>query len=147
MSTREQVAGLDLDEQLTLDELVILAEFEDDPDAMDELMRAITYDYPLEHAAERIRHDRAEAADHQRIKGELEASGCTVTDQIAPGSSLLSSLAHDGGDLTEDNHRDCPGHAAFFRTHDRRTPVFYCTDPAAHGHVSPVPRLNGLSAH
>ncbi|MGE5287519.1 MAG: hypothetical protein ACM3ML_10010, partial [Micromonosporaceae bacterium] len=59
MSTCEQVAGLDLDEQLTLDELAILAEFEDDPEAMDELMRAITYHYPLVHAAERIRQDRA----------------------------------------------------------------------------------------
>jgi ParB/Sulfiredoxin domain len=136
VSTREQVAAQDLDEQLTLDELAILAEFEDDPDATEELMRAITYHYPLVHAAERIRQDRAEAADHQRVRAELEAAGCPVTDELVPGSSLLSSLAHDGDDLTEDNHRDCPGHAAFFRSHDRRTPVFYCTDPAAHGHVS-----------
>jgi ParB family chromosome partitioning protein len=136
MSTREQVAGLDLDEQLTLDELAILAEFEDDPDAMEELMRAIRYNYPLEHAAERIRLNNAEAADHERIKAELEAAGCTITDQIVPGSMLLTSLAHDGEDLTEETHKDCPGHAAFFRSHDRRTPVFYCTDPGAHGHVS-----------
>jgi ParB family transcriptional regulator, chromosome partitioning protein len=136
MSTREQVAGLDRDEQLTLDELAVLAEFEDDPDAMDELMRAITYNYPLEHAAERIRQDRAEAAEHERIRAELEAAGCPVTDQVVPGSMLLTSLAHDDDDLTEETHRDCPGHAAFFRSHDRRTPVFYCTDPDAHGHVS-----------
>jgi ParB family chromosome partitioning protein len=136
MSTREQVAGLDRDEQLTLDELAVLAEFEDDPDAMAELMRAIAYNYPLEHAAERLRQDKAEAADHERIRAELEAAGCPVTDQIVAGSMLLSSLAHDGADLTEDTHRSCPGHAAFFRSHDRRTPVFYCTDPAAHGHVS-----------
>jgi len=123
MGTREQVGGLDLDEQLTLDELATVAEFEDDPEAVAELMRAISYHYPLEHAAQRIRQDRAEAADHQRIRAELEVAGCPVTDQITPGSSLLSSLAHDGDDLTEDNHRDCPGHAAFFRSHDRRTPV------------------------
>jgi ParB/Sulfiredoxin domain len=133
-ATREQVG--ELDRQLTIDELALLAEFEGDPDAMDDLMRAITYGYPLEHEAERIRQDRAEAADHRRIKSELEAAGCPVTDQLVPGSSLLTSLARNGEDLTEETHRDCPGHAAFFRSHDRRTPVFYCTDPDAHGHVS-----------
>lgn len=132
--TREQVANLD--RQLTLDELALLAEFEDDPDAKEELLRAIMYRYPLEHAAERIRLERAEAAEHQRIRAELEAAGCQVTDEIVPGSMLLTGLAHDGEDLTEDNHRDCPGHAAFFRSHDRRTPVFYCNDPDANGHVS-----------
>jgi len=132
--TREQVAGLD--RQLTLDELALFAEFESDPDAMEHLLRAITYRYPVEHAAERIRHDRAEAAESERARAELEAAGCPVADEIVPGSSLLTSLAHDGDDLTPDNHRDCPGHGAFFRSHDRRTPVFYCTDPAAHGHVS-----------
>ncbi|MGE5292796.1 MAG: hypothetical protein ACM3ML_37530, partial [Micromonosporaceae bacterium] len=63
-------------------ELAILAEFEDDPEAMDELMRAITYHYPLVHAAERIRQDRAEAAEHQRIRGELEAAGCPVNEEL-----------------------------------------------------------------
>ncbi|HEX9353629.1 MAG TPA: hypothetical protein VF933_07410 [Streptosporangiaceae bacterium] len=120
-ATREQVTGLD--RQLTLDELALMAEFEDDPDAMQHLVRAITYRYPLEHTAERIRQDRDEAAEHQRIRAELEAAGCPVTDEIVPGSSLLTSLAHDGDDLTPDNHRDCPGHGAFFRSHDRRTPA------------------------
>src|SRR5437762_2441409 len=76
--TRDQVAGLELDEQLSLDTLALLAEFESDPDAVEELMRAITYNYPLEHAAERIRQDRAEAAEQERVRAELEAAGCPV---------------------------------------------------------------------
>src|SRR6266487_1388576 len=67
-ATREQVAGLDPGEQLSLDELAVLAEFEDDPDAMEHLVHAITYSYPLEHAAERIRQDKAEAAEHERAR-------------------------------------------------------------------------------
>src|SRR6266516_4213376 len=106
-TTREQAAGLD--RQLTLDELARLAEFEDDPDAMDQLIRAVTYRRPLEHVAERIRQDKAEAAEHERIRAELETAGCPVTDEIVPGSSLLTSLAHDGEDLTPDKHGNCPG--------------------------------------
>jgi len=132
--TREQVAGLD--RQLSLDELALLAEFDGDPDALAQLLRAASCRYPVEHVAERIRQDRAEAAEHARIRGELEASGCPVTDEIVPGSMLLISLAHDGHDLTPENHASCPGHGAFFRSHDRRTPVFYCADPAGNSHVS-----------
>jgi ParB family chromosome partitioning protein len=133
-STREQVGGLD--RQLTLDELALLAEFENDPDAIEQLLVAVASGYPLEHVAERIRQQRAEKAGHQRVRAELAASGCHISDQIVPGSSLLTSLAHDGQDLTPQTHKDCPGHGAFFRSHDLRTPVFYCTGPAAHGHTS-----------
>jgi len=132
--TRDQVGGLD--RQLTLDELALLAEFENNPDALEQLLIAVDNRYPLEHVAERIRQAQAEAAENERVRAELEAAGCTVTDEVVPGSSLLTSLAHEGEDLTPGNHKDCPGHGAFFRTHDRRTPVFYCTDPAANGHTS-----------
>ncbi len=131
--TREQISGLD--PQLTLDELALLAEFESNPDALEQLIMAVDNRYPLEHVAERIRLEQAETAEHERVRAELEAVGCQVTAEIVPGSSLLTSLAHDGEDLTPDNHKDCPGHGAFFRAHDRRNPVFYCTDPAANGHT------------
>jgi ParB family chromosome partitioning protein len=130
---REQVGGLD--RQLTLDELALVAEFDNSPDALEQILFAVESDYPLEHVAERIRLEQAETAEHQRLRAGLEAAGCHVSDQIVPGSSLLTSLAHDGQDLTADNHKDCPGHGAFFRSHDLRTPVYYCTDPAANGHA------------
>jgi ParB family chromosome partitioning protein len=106
----------------------------------------------LEHVAEQIRQQQGEVAEHERVRAELETSGCPVTDEMVPGSSLLTSLAHDGQDLTADRHKDCPGHGAFFRSHDRRTPVFFCTDPAAHGHTSrwaqpsPLTALPGAAA-
>jgi ParB-like chromosome segregation protein Spo0J len=130
--TREQVGGLD--RQLTLDELALLAEFDSEPEALEQLLHAVASGYPLEHVAERIRQEQAEAAEHERVRADLEAAGVAVTGQIVPGSSLLASLVHDGEDLTPDSHQDCPGHGAFFRSHDLRTPVFYCADPAAHGH-------------
>src|SRR6266536_2728297 len=53
--TRGQVGSLD--RQLTLDELALMAEFEDDPDAVERLMYAVWQRYPLDHVAERIRQD------------------------------------------------------------------------------------------
>ena len=74
--TRDQIGGLD--RQLTLDELALLAEFENNPDALEQLLIAVDNRYPLEHVAERIRQEQAEAAEHERVRAELEAAGCTV---------------------------------------------------------------------
>ena len=57
---------------------------------------AIDYGYRLEHTAQRIRQDRAEAAEHARIRADLEAAGVTVTDQLPDGAAWLDSLTHDG---------------------------------------------------
>jgi ParB family chromosome partitioning protein len=131
---REQVAGLD--RQLTLDELALMAEFEPDRDALSQLLDAARYGYALEHIAERIRLDRAEAAEHEKISAALEASGCPVTADLPGGASLLTGLLHDGADITAESHRDCPGHGAYFRSYDLKEPVYYCAVPAANGHVS-----------
>ena len=60
----------------------------------------ITRGYPLEHAAERIRQDRAEAAEHARIRAGLAAAGVPVADRLPEGAAWLSDLTCDGQDVT-----------------------------------------------
>ena len=73
----------DLGEQLTLDQYAMLAEFQDDPDAVDRLLAVAGWGGSLEHEAERIRQQRAEQADHERLRAELDAAGFAVTATTA----------------------------------------------------------------
>lgn len=132
--TRDTVASLDYD--LTLEDLTILAEFQDDPEAFARLVDAASYSDTLEHHAQRLRLERVERAEHERLRAELEGTGIAVTDTLPPGAQTLANLQHDGEELTADSHASCPGRGAFFRTYDLINPVHYCADPDAHGHAS-----------
>ena len=81
-----------LPSQLTLEDLAILAEFEGDQVAIGKLVEAFRHGYTAEHVAERIRQDRAEAAEHERLIAELEAAGIAITDDLPDGAARLSSL-------------------------------------------------------
>ena len=111
-----------------------LAEFEGDPDAVDQLLDAARWHGTLDHQAERLRQERADKAEHERLCHELEDAGVTVTDALPPGGQLLAALRHEAEDLTPEAHAGCPGRGAFFRSYDPTAPVYYCADPAAHGH-------------
>ncbi len=90
----------------------------------------------LEHQAELFRQERAERAEHERLRrDELENAGITVTDTLPSGAQLLTALRHDGEPLTPDAHVGCPGQGAFFRSYDLATPVHYCAGPDTHGHT------------
>jgi ParB family chromosome partitioning protein len=132
-ATREaagQLAG-----QLSLDQLALLAEFQDAPDALQQVMTAIRHGSTGEYAAQRIRQDRAEAAAHEQLRTQLEAAGITVTNGLPDGAVHLGGLLHDGTDLTPDTHADCPGRGVYFVSWDRLHPVHYCASPAEHGHT------------
>jgi len=116
--------------------LALLAEFQDDEAAATRLTRALRDGQPLEHAAECIRREHAEAADHEKIRAGLEADGITITDELPPGASMLAHLLHDGEPVTTVTHGQCPGRGAFFTSWDIRNPAHYCADPVAHGHSS-----------
>jgi ParB family chromosome partitioning protein len=130
--TRANVEALPT--ELTLEDLAILAEFEGDPDAIDQLLNAARWHGTLDHQAERLRQERAEQAEHARLCRELEEAGVTVTDALPPAGQLLAVLRDEEQDLTPESHSGCPGRAAFFRPYDPTAPVYYCTDPAACGH-------------
>ncbi len=129
---RASEASLDL----TLDDLALLAEFEGDDDATSRLLASLEHGYPLDHVAERIRRDRAEAAEHARIRADLEASGVPVTDGLPDGAAWLTSLTHDGEDLAPETHAACPGNGVTFTAWNLLEPAWYCASPAEHGHAS-----------
>jgi ParB family chromosome partitioning protein len=118
-----------LPQQMTLEDLAIIAEFDGDDQAITRLTGTARWGGGLEHLAEQLRQERAEHAEHERLRGELENAGITITATPPPGAQLLSLLRHDGADLPPDTHAGCPGRGAFFRTYDLTTPVHYCADP------------------
>lgn len=72
----------------TLDQALVLAEFEDDAEATADLESAIA-DEPdqLDHVAQRLRNDRTIAARLAEAKAEAEAEGLTVVERIGYDAS------------------------------------------------------------
>ena len=107
LSEEARARVAELDEQLTLDELAVMAEFDGDENALARLAIAASCG-TLEHEAELLRRARAEQAEQDRIRGELEAAGYTITDILPANGQHLGVLSHDGEDLTPDTHTTCP---------------------------------------
>jgi ParB family chromosome partitioning protein len=135
MSAQTRAAAGDLAAQLTLDELALLAEFDGDAEAVAKIVEALRHGHTAEYVAERIRQDRAEAAQHEQLVAELEAAGVTVTDGLPDGASRLAGLVHDGEDLTPEAHAGCPGRGAYFQSWNLAHPVHYCASLAEYGHT------------
>lgn len=65
---------------LTLDEAAIFAEFEDDPEAITELERTVSWGRPLAHTAQRLRDEAAERALLLAEAARLRAEGVPALD-------------------------------------------------------------------
>jgi ParB-like chromosome segregation protein Spo0J len=124
------------DYPLDLEQLAVIAEFQDDLEAVTRLAAAAWNGHGFDHIAEQLRQRRADQAEQDRLRRDLVAAGYAVTDSLPPGAQRLTVLLHDGGELTDEAHADCPGRGVFFNGWDPLTRQHYCTDPAAHGHAS-----------
>lgn len=140
------------DSALTLDDALLFAEFQDDPEAIAELQGCVedgdTDDLPF--VAESIRQDRQSKADMARITGEWEAKGVRVVTSEDDYTSL-SSLTDGEDDADERPVLDaeahatgCAGHAVFLQAWGEHAAVAVCTTPEAH-HVK-YPRYSFSSA-
>lgn len=105
--------------QLTLDRLILIAEFDDDDDAA--LQIATCDDDDLPYVAQEIRDNKATRAAEQALVAEYEAQNITVftngTGEFI-GLSRLTDAADDADDrlaLTADTHADCEGRAVSLR--------------------------------
>jgi ParB family transcriptional regulator, chromosome partitioning protein len=130
------------DADLTLHELAVLAEFDDDPAAVARLTRAVGT-RSLEHEAELIRGERTGTAERARLREELTAAGYQVTDRLPERAMWLCHLYHDGTPLTEQAHATCPGRGAVLPYPTMAVANHYCADPLASGHTSPLRPMPG----
>jgi ParB family chromosome partitioning protein len=131
---REVAAGFG--QGITLEQLALLAEFQDDTEAVNRLMNDFCNHRNGQHVAEKIRQERAEAAEHEQLVTQLTADGYVVTTELPPNACMLHALLHDGHDLTPEAHAACPGRGVHFGPYQPLVPRHFCTDPEANGHVS-----------
>ncbi|MCQ8836111.1 ParB N-terminal domain-containing protein [Streptomyces malaysiensis] len=143
---RATAGGMDLEQTAQL------AEVENVRGAERRLLRALERDHEdgnggRGHWDQEMALLKAEQADADaRTKAEenlktadiplLGQPGYGQKDPSKPLAALTTGL---GNPLTEDNHKNCPGHSA--RLDDEHQPVWHCSDPAAYGHkVRPQPK-------
>jgi ParB family chromosome partitioning protein len=131
---------------LTLDQALVLTEFDGDDEALYTLTDAAVEDPDrLLHVASRIRQDRERQAEYERLVAEHEAAGVTILEPPESYSSkalgvprILDTLI-DGDDqaLDPDQHASCPGHAVWIEkatSWHSPSPAYACVDPQTHGH-------------
>lgn len=102
-------------EFLSIDQAAVVAEFEDDAEAVKRLVVAAQRG-GFDHEAQKLRDARAEEAAKAEAAAALAAAGITLVDRPSWNDEKvkrLSELKHGEEQLTEDNHASCPGHAAF----------------------------------
>ena len=143
--TREQVktakkaatltpqAHTDADYPLTLDQMAVIAEWQNTPGAVDQLTAAITRGRGLDHIVAQLRQEAAEAVVIDAARAELTAAGVTVTDDeprtwgaspARPLAQLRTDAAAPMGQRIEvADHGDCPGDAVWITVTDKPEPA------------------------
>lgn len=130
-----------------LTKLAILAEFENDPEAVERLLDTLT-DQPeyFDHRAQQMRdqriRDEKRAANVAAAIASYTDAGTTIltTEEAAtaPAKRLSDLRAPEGERITPEQHSSCAGHAVVIAAqgwNDEAQLYFFCTDPAAHGHT------------
>ena len=156
--TRELTEAADY--EWTLEDLALLAPFEDDPDAMNRIMGAVGYGQPLAYVVQKLTDERERRARRDKLVAELEERGVTVLDEprtarsawprsaLTPLPPMMTMRARtartqgddaDGADQDQEMdpaaHASCPGAVAVLRSWQEE-PSWYCLDPAGYGHAS-----------
>ncbi|MEU6653394.1 ParB N-terminal domain-containing protein [Streptomyces sp. NPDC046900] len=144
---RASAGGMDLEQMATL------AEVADVPDAENRLSRALARDQAAEDGGRGhwdqelalLKAEQTERAARTEAIAALKRAEIPLLPARLPygekdtARPLADLTTQRGNPLTEDNHKNCPGHSA--RLDDDHQPVWYCADPAAYGHKArPKPK-------
>ena len=126
---------------LTLDQAAALAEFDNDREAVKELVEAAK-EGGFEHVLQRLRQDRQEEEAIAAVRADLEERGVLIIER-PNWQDKTKALWAIGGNLTVAKHKKCPGHVAFvegsfnYRTGEASAKAQYaCTDPKKYGHLN-----------
>lgn len=128
-----------VEHDLSLDQALVLIEFEEDPATVTELRKlARTNPGNFAHVAQRRRDEKATREQIATLTAEYEAKGIDVVDWPDYGDTttlFLSDLATaEGEPLTEDTYAGKPGHAVCIRDSWRGVEVGHVVvDWKAHG--------------
>jgi ParB family chromosome partitioning protein len=132
---------------LSLDQLIVLAEFDTDTEAVKALTVAAVNDPSrFDHLVAQLRRDRDDRAAYDAVAAQITEAGVPLvaleSDWWLPeGAQWLSDLpAPDSArSYTPAKHRSCPSHAAAVVETDEGYEVAYiCLDPVDQGHVDEV---------
>lgn len=138
---------------LTLDQAAVIADFEDDPEAV----KALTIgakEGQFAHVAQRLRDDRDREQARAAMVESLTSKGVALVerpnydDNSTKALQRLSTKA-EGRPLNKDTHAKCPGHAAYVTVNTRWStdnkgkearnweaePTYVCTQWKAQGHA------------
>lgn len=130
---------------LTLEQSVVLAEFDDDKEAVKKLTEyAVKDPERFQHIASRMRQDRDADRLLKAEQDNLVAKGVAIFDGSVgyggAGVEYLRALkdAATGKAFTAASHKKCPGHAAKVTVdYQGKAHIDYvCTEPAKQGHKS-----------
>jgi ParB family chromosome partitioning protein len=126
--------------QMTLIQLAAFDEFAGDEEAVSALLETLVESpEQFDHEVSAHRHRVGAEAKVAEKVAELTAAGVNVVEPRAAGSERLFRLAvsaQDATGLTEDNHTECPGHAASVDLGYRGEVQveWLCADWRGHGH-------------
>jgi ParB family chromosome partitioning protein len=138
---------------LTLEQAAAVAEFDNDSDAVKQLVVAAQQGRGFDHLVQRLREDRADEALVDAKVAELVTAGVTVIDRPrwTDAAKHLDTLAgQTDTEITPKSHAECPGHAAYVEVFwdvdedaddpeddERRVAeaTYVCLDPVQYGHI------------
>jgi ParB family chromosome partitioning protein len=129
---------------LSLDQLMVLAEFDTDTEAVKALTVAALKDPDrFDHLVAQLRRDRDDRAAYDAVAIQVTEAGVPLVELengwwLPEGAYWLSALPAPNGarTFTPAKHRTCPGHsAAVVETDDGYELAYICLDPVGHGHI------------
>jgi ParB family chromosome partitioning protein len=136
--------------ELDLVQMSVIAEFEDDDEAVKLLtVTAVREPERFRHVAQRLRDARAERQEYAAAVAELAEAGMVVIDRDDDRYAAAIELYRlrpspddpEETALEEQGHRSCPGHAGevvIVRPYGQRPQArvhWLCLDPTTHGHA------------
>lgn len=119
------------DYEWDLEALALLSPLQDDPEAMERILKGISYGSSVRYMVQRITDERAVQARKAHLAASLEASGVTILDQV-PASAVALRLLLAGGGPGPDHESEDPG-----RDHDGDI-----TDDEQDGDGEEIPELD-----